>query len=320
MDKVDKKDEKILIELIKNSRTPVKQLAKKVGVSREVANYRINQLVKKKIIKKFYTEINEKSLEFKRVGCIVQLKGISEKEEKEFINLTAKNKHVTYLGPIIGKWNFAFDIIIKSEEELEKILMEIFSDYKDKIRKYIINSPPIESEFFSAKIFVSVFEEKIRKTKEIALTKKDFEILKLLRDNSRIEYSELAKKLNITGNAIKHRIKKLENSGIIDSYTIAIDYWKLGFEFYNLQIKFLDYDFRALKEFLIKNKSVKYFYRHLGNENWDLYIGLIVRNSEELRELLIKLREYFGEKIEIHDLYIVPEETKENILPDVVFE
>ncbi len=316
---MDKKDEKILIELIKNSRIPTNQLAKKVGISREVANYRITQLVKKGIIKEFYTEINESLLGFERYGCAVQLKGISEKEEKDLINKVAKNKYITYLGPIIGKWNFAFDIIIKSKSNLEGVFSEIFSGHKEKIKQYLINSLPVERGFFPAKIFGSTFEDKTPKSKKINLIKIDFEILKILRDNSRIEYKELSRRLNLTANAIKYRIKNLEESGIIESYTIAIDYSKLGIEYYNLQIKFSGQEFSRLRKFLKENKKVKYFYRHMGNPEWDLDIGLLIRNQKELREFLIELKNLFGNQIEIHDLYFILEATKENILPSGVF-
>jgi len=320
MEKINKKDEKILVELIKNSRIPINQLAKKVGISREVANYRINQLVKKRIIKEFYTEINESLLGFERFGCTIQLKGISEKEEKALINQVAKNKHVTYLGPIIGKWNFAFDIIVKSKNNLEQVFSEIFSGYKEKIKQSLINSIPTERGFFPAKIFGSVFEDKIPKSKKINLVKTDFEILKLLRDNSRIEYKELSKKINLTANAIKYRIKNLEESGIIENYTIALNYSKLGIEYYNLQIKFSNQDFSKLKKFLKENKKIKYFYKHIGNPKWDLDIGLLIRNPNELREFLIELKDLFGNYIEINDLYLIPEATKENIVPDIIFQ
>lgn len=317
---MDKKDEKILVELIKNSRTPIKQIAKKVGLSREVTNYRINNLVKQKIIKEFYTEINETLLGFERFGCAVQLKGISEKEEQEFMNKISKNKYITYFGPIIGKWNFAFDIIVNSKENLEKIIFEVFQGYKNKIKQYIINSMPIEKGFFPAKIFGSVFEEKTRKITRTELSKMDLRILKILRNNSRAEYTELSKKLNLTGNAIRYRIKNMEDLGVIDSYTIAIDYNKLGIEYYNLQIKFSDYNFSELKKFLKENKKVKYFYKHIGNPNWDLDIGLLIKNSKELREFLIEIKDKFGEYMEINDVYLIPEAIKENILPDAVFE
>ena len=50
---MDKKDKKLLAELMINSRTPINQLAKKVGISREVATYRLNKLIKDKRILNF---------------------------------------------------------------------------------------------------------------------------------------------------------------------------------------------------------------------------------------------------------------------------
>ena len=235
------------------------------------------------------------------------------------MNQIEKSEYVTYFGPIIGKWNFAFDIILKSKKDLERVLSELFYVYKDKIKQYIINSTPIDRGFFPAKIFGSNFEEKVHQAKKIELSKIDFKILKILRNNSRVEYTELSKKLNLTGNAIRYRIKNMEDSEIIDSYTIAMDYSKLGIEFYNLQIKFSDYNFSKLKKFLRENKKVKYFYKHIGNPNWDLDIGLLIKNSKELRDFLIEIKNKFGENMEINDIFLIPEAIKENITPNVVF-
>ena len=76
--------------------------------------------------------------------------------------------------------------------------------------------------------------------------------------------------------------------------------------------------FLVLKDFLRNNKHATYFYKYLGNENWDFDIGLIVKNSEELREFMINLREKF-EEIKIHDIYVVLEESKGNYAPKGVF-
>ena len=52
--KLDEKDKKILYELDKNSRQGISSIAKKVRLSKEVVNYRIKNLEKRKIIKGYY--------------------------------------------------------------------------------------------------------------------------------------------------------------------------------------------------------------------------------------------------------------------------
>ena len=49
--KLDEKDRKILAELDKDARQTDSKIAKKVRVSKQVANYRIQNLVNKKVIR-----------------------------------------------------------------------------------------------------------------------------------------------------------------------------------------------------------------------------------------------------------------------------
>jgi Lrp/AsnC family leucine-responsive transcriptional regulator len=313
-----KKDEKILIELTLNSRIPINQLAKKVGVSREVANYRLQNL-KKKIINEFYTIIDTDSLGFLRYGCFFQLKGISPVKEKEFISYLTKHDFATYIGPVIGKWNVVFDIFAKDNKHMQEIVKEIVNKVGKHIEKYAVIGMGAEYEGFPVKIFGSKREIIYNKSnKNFKIEKKDLKILKILSNNSRVEYKEIAGKLKMSANAIKYRIKNLEASGVIKGYTISINKRELGYEFYNLQIKIGIKNEESLKNFLRNNKHTTYFYRYLGNENWDLDIGLIVKNSEELREFIISLREKF-EEIKIYDIYVVFEESKGDYAPEGVF-
>jgi len=317
---MDKKDEKILMELTLNSRIPLNRLAKKVGISREVATYRLNKLIKDKIILGFYTIIDTEALGFSRYGCFFQFKGISHEKEKEFMTYLLKHDFVAYMGPIIGRWNVIFDIFARDNEHLQEIIKKIAGKVGKYLEKYSIIIMGTALESFPIKIFGSKKEIEYKKSKEIKLDKKDLEILRILSNNSRIEYKEISKKLNMTANAIKYRLKNLEKIGIIKDYTISVDKRKLGYEFYNLQLKIIENKKEIeLKNFIKNNKHAIYLYKYLGNENWDLDIGLIVKNSLELREFILELREYFGDVIKIHDLYVVVEETKGDYAPSGVF-
>jgi len=56
----------------------------------------------------------------------------------------------------------------------------------------------------------------------------DKEILELLQTNSKITYREIGEKLHMAASIIHHRVKKLEKNGVIKSYTINIDPFKVG--------------------------------------------------------------------------------------------
>lgn len=51
----------------------------------------------------------------------------------------------------------------------------------------------------------------------------DLKILNLLKENSRLTYSEIAKKIGLTRQTVMSRIKRLEEDGVISKYTIEVN-------------------------------------------------------------------------------------------------
>ncbi len=59
----------------------------------------------------------------------------------------------------------------------------------------------------------------------------DHKILSLLIDNTRIPFTDIAKKLDISAGTIHVRVKKMEEAGIITGSSLQVDYKKLGYSF-----------------------------------------------------------------------------------------
>lgn len=59
------------------------------------------------------------------------------------------------------------------------------------------------------------------------LDEKDYNVLDILKENSKLTTHKISKKINIPITTIHNRIKKLEKLGIIKNYTINLDYKKL---------------------------------------------------------------------------------------------
>ena len=60
------------------------------------------------------------------------------------------------------------------------------------------------------------------------LDEKDFQLLTLLKENSRLTTSKLHKKLEMPQTTIHNRIKKLRELGVIKRFTIDVDRKKVG--------------------------------------------------------------------------------------------
>ena len=62
------------------------------------------------------------------------------------------------------------------------------------------------------------------------MNKKDLKILKIMKDNVRMPYSKIAKRMGMTENAVKYRIKKMEKAGVIKGYFMNLSSKMLGKE------------------------------------------------------------------------------------------
>ena len=62
------------------------------------------------------------------------------------------------------------------------------------------------------------------------IDKTDLEIIKLLTHNSRLQLQEIGEFVHLTGQAVKNRISKLEKLGIIEGYSLKVNFGKLGME------------------------------------------------------------------------------------------
>lgn len=58
----------------------------------------------------------------------------------------------------------------------------------------------------------------------------DIELLKLLMENARLSYVEMARMLRVSEAAVRKRVKRLEDLGVIGRYTVEVDPRKLGYE------------------------------------------------------------------------------------------
>ncbi len=64
----------------------------------------------------------------------------------------------------------------------------------------------------------------------MAIDDKDRRIIEILSRNARSTFTEIARELGITDVAVKKRLTKLEQRGVIKGYTVIVDPEKLGYK------------------------------------------------------------------------------------------
>jgi len=112
----------------------------------------------------------------------------------------------------------------------------------------------------------------------------DKKILDNLEKDSRISYTTLAKKLDISDVAVKKRIDKLIEQGVIERFSISINQKKLGLPLRAfILLKFVPSEAGQISEELRKIRNVSKIFTTIGS--YDVLIELICRDIDELKSL-----------------------------------
>ncbi len=121
----------------------------------------------------------------------------------------------------------------------------------------------------------------------------DLKIIDILKKNARIPILKMSNILGISDVAIKKRIKKMEDTGVIRGYTIKVDYSKLGYR--GLAIVGLDVESSVLLEVakkLAERENVKYVALSTGDHM--VMATIIARDNEELATFIDEIGKMKG--------------------------
>jgi len=137
---------------------------------------------------------------------------------------------------------------------------------------------------------------------------RDKKILYELDKNARVSYSEIAKKIKLSKNAVINRIKEMEKQQIILGYNTLININELGFTTYDVYLKFKDTTLEKEKEIidsLIKNKEVWFVGKCEGDINLALLIS--TKTPEEFDKIWNNIYSKIKHHIEVVRIAILLE-------------
>lgn len=116
----------------------------------------------------------------------------------------------------------------------------------------------------------------------------DFQIIRLLTENSRIQWKEIGKLIHMTGQAVGNRIKKLEDGGVIKAYSIILDEMKLGLSYTAFVTVFMKTtNHSSFASFINERKEVSEAHRISGEGCYLLKVK--VESQEQLNDFLNKI-------------------------------
>ncbi len=119
----------------------------------------------------------------------------------------------------------------------------------------------------------------------------DQKILMEIQQNARISYTELGSQIGLSGPAVKERVHKLEENGVIEGYRAKLNLSKLGFTLtVIINFKMNPGNIKAFINKLRNMPEVVECNRVTGGDN--LIMKVILKETEELEKLINTLIEY----------------------------
>jgi len=114
----------------------------------------------------------------------------------------------------------------------------------------------------------------------------DLKILHLLMDDAKIPYTEIAKKVYVSGGTVHVRMKKLEEMGVVTGTTLNMDYSKLGYDVTCFLGIFLQKS-SLYDEVVEKLREIPEIVKiHYTTGNYNIFIKIHCRDTRHLREVL----------------------------------
>ena len=326
MIKLDKKDKKLIYFLSKNARMSHTQLSHKIGLSKNAVKYRIERLQKEGIITDFSAIIDLGAL---KCGTFTMLMKINEDiyENPEIIDYFKNHEFVNWAETLSGQWDLYVEFVYKSVSHISKIVSDIALNLSGKLNKYevffseqILRVEHLIKDFYKD---LDVEELPIKKGFGTGydVDKIDKRILHLLAKNSALHYLEISRRLDLSLDVIRYRMKRLQEQGILVKFFPEISLSKLGYARYlfitqlkNIsQVKMED-----IKKSIQLNNNILYAFFDPITSN--LIFVCAFKNSDGIDHLSRSLRRSYSDIIEKQEYLIIKEMIAFNLFPKGLLE
>ncbi|MEM4272007.1 MAG: winged helix-turn-helix transcriptional regulator [Candidatus Bilamarchaeaceae archaeon] len=319
---VDNIDRRILYVLDWDSRQPVSRIAKKLGISKDVANYRIRKMIDSGIIRSFYPIVNFHRLGFFPYRVSAKLKNVSYEQEKALISYLVSLENVQWVASCGGIWDLIFVIFARDVYEFQ----DFYSEFREKFGNCLEKTKIAMSHrmhFFTRGCLLGEdqlgeFEGKevVSEGSPTEIDDIDWELIGLLGKDARMSLLDLSRRLKLSPNAVDYRMKRLMKDGIIQGFRMLPNLEMLGIKYYKVYFRFSNYDRARISQMFSYAKSnpfIVYMVEALGGADLDLEFQ--VNSRETFLKTLADFRNRFSDIIRDCDTITLYEEHKLDFVP-----
>lgn len=310
IDKVlKKKDKKIIKKLNENSRQSFSQIGRKIGLSKSTINYRINKMKDEGIITLFCTTINRSKLGYKYCRLFLKFQHFTEELRRELIDFISELDNIHWVASLDGFFDFCIIFLGKTLKKIGKTYDSIVYEFDE----HIIEKEMSIATYLYYLPYNYLYDDmkyevgKVEPVEEtVELDEKSYELINIIKENSRKPTVELMEELDVSAQTIKNRMKKLKENNIITGFNIRVDHTKFGLHHFHTFLNLTNMDEkmeRKLIQYLTSKKTTTHIIKAFGR--WDLEFESVFKSHFELHDFLKKLKDEFPENISKHNSALI---------------
>ena len=143
----------------------------------------------------------------------------------------------------------------------------------------------------------------------------DAKILEVLQDNSRISLSDLSKRVNLSVSAVSERIKKLDSSGIVESYTAILKPEAMHKDLTVLMQVRIDVTHDESRFFKLVEEIPDILECHHVTGEYDYIMKIVTDNTATLEALMTKVKSIPGVRGTQTNVFLSTIKNRHSILP-----
>ncbi len=311
--KLDQIDKRIISEIEKNARIPLTLLAKKVHVSRTIAEYRLQQLEEKKIIRGYYALLDPSKFGLTVWKLWISLNTTKQDKKDKVFSYLEKHPRIWWFAECAGVYDTVICVLCKNPHEFN----QFFNEIQDKFGEYMRDSAILINVSFEyhtrgylfnkpAQMIESSFQEKpnINKISDDAIA-----VLKQVCSNARISYAQLAEKTQRNAKTIKKTLVELKKTGVIVYFRPSIDVTKLGYEYYKVLLYLHNPKggiIPSITEWCRIQSNIIAIISCVGP--WQLELEIEIDTFRNLCNLLSQLKDKFSDVVKSYETLLITKE------------
>jgi len=287
-----------------------------------VVTYRIGKLIESGVIQKFLAIYDTSKLGFTTYKIFLRLQNVDITKQNEIIHYLKNHEYIQFFTSTDGMFDFAFNMLAENAEQLYTMLKELENKYGHYIAEKEIIVMIFSSFFFRNYLLEknTIIERKPMSFGSHPMKTKtdhnDKKILSMLATNARIPIIDIANKISLSPDSVRNRIKRLEQSQIIQNYVLLPDFEKLNQTSYKVMFALHNVTHETGEKFLEFARihpNIWFHSKTLGK--WDMEINMDVDNANQFREIMMEIKSEFSKIIKEYNTLQISHVHKFNFYP-----